>query len=177
MIGVQWSPTSFTPRASASGLAADPALSSADLANNFSATWDTTSLATGLYTLRLRVTDNLGNKDRRAVWVRHPDPQDQPGFPRRFDGSLETLSVALATPGVSVVASARMAGRKHGSASCTSSKRTIARRGSRLFAPRGASASVGAHRRTRSPDSGPAWESANPGIRPEQVGVQRACYR
>ena len=30
-----------------------------------------------------------------AVWVRHPDPQDQPGFPRHFDGSLESLSVAL----------------------------------------------------------------------------------
>jgi len=38
-------PTSFTPLASASGLAANPALSSADLASNFSATWDTTSLA------------------------------------------------------------------------------------------------------------------------------------
>ena len=38
-------PTSFTPVASASGLAANPALSSADLASNFSATWDTTSLA------------------------------------------------------------------------------------------------------------------------------------
>src|SRR5437667_6018678 len=89
-------PTSFTPLASASGLAANPALSSADLASNFSATWDTTSLANGIYTLRLRVTDNHGNvgEDRRAVWVRHPDPQDQPGFPRQFDGS-PGLSVAL----------------------------------------------------------------------------------
>src|SRR5437867_3681124 len=89
-------PTSFTPLASASGLAANPALSSADLASNFSATWNTTSLANGIYTLRLRVTDNLGNlgEDRRAVWVRHPDPQDLPGFPRQFDGS-PGLSVAL----------------------------------------------------------------------------------
>ncbi|HEX9504968.1 MAG TPA: S8 family serine peptidase, partial [Acidimicrobiia bacterium] len=89
-------PTSFTSLASASGLAANPALSSVDLASNFSATWDTTSLANGIYTLRLRVTDNHGNvgEDRRAVWVRHPDPQDQPGFPRQLDGT-EGLSVAL----------------------------------------------------------------------------------
>jgi hypothetical protein len=89
-------PTSFTPVASASGLAANPALSSADLASTFSATWNTAPLANGIYTLRLRVTDNFGNvgEDRRAVWVRHPDPQDQPGFPRQFDGS-PGLSVAL----------------------------------------------------------------------------------
>ena len=90
-------PTVFTTLASASGVAANPALSSANRVSNLSAPWDTTLLAAGIYTLRLRVTDNLGNagEDRMAVWVRHPDPQDQPGFPRQVDGSLESISVAL----------------------------------------------------------------------------------
>jgi subtilisin family serine protease len=90
-------PASFAPLAGAAGVPANAALSSADQIDNFSASWSTTALADGLYTLRLRVTDNLGNagEDRMAVWVRHPDAHDQPGFPRRFDGSLESLSVAL----------------------------------------------------------------------------------
>ena len=89
-------PTSFTTLATASGIASDPGLSSADLVSNFTASWNTTALSNGLYTLRLRVTDNRGNQgeDRMAVWVRHHDQDDQPGFPRHFDGSLETLSVA-----------------------------------------------------------------------------------
>ncbi|TMA83131.1 MAG: hypothetical protein E6J77_14800, partial [Deltaproteobacteria bacterium] len=96
-VGSGVEPLSFSSLASAAGLAANPALSSANRVNNFSASWSTGALANGLYTLRLRVTDNLGNtgEDRMAVWVRHPDPQDQPGFPRVFDGSLESLSVAL----------------------------------------------------------------------------------
>ncbi len=59
--------------------------------------FDTRPLPNGLYTLRLRVTDDLGNRgeDRMAVWVRHPDPQDLPAFPRTLPGSLESLSVAL----------------------------------------------------------------------------------
>jgi hypothetical protein len=96
-VGSGVEPATFTPFASQSGLASSPALSSANRVDNFTASWPTAALATGLYTLRLRVTDNLGNvgEDRMAVWVRHPDPQDMPGFPKTFDGSLESLSVAL----------------------------------------------------------------------------------
>src|SRR6185295_8225609 len=90
-------PTSFTPLGSETGFATIPGLSSADMPTDFRVPWNTTGLADGLYTLRLRVIDDLGNhgEDRMAVWVRHPDPQDMPGFPRVFDGSLESLSVAL----------------------------------------------------------------------------------
>src|SRR5439155_795646 len=96
-VGAGVEPPSFSSLQTASAVASNSALSSANRVNNFSATWSTGALANGLYTLRLRVTDNLGNtgEDRMAVWVRHPDPQDQPGFPRVFDGSLESLSVAL----------------------------------------------------------------------------------
>ena len=96
-VGAGVEPTSFTPLATASGVASDPALSSVNRISNVTVPWNTAALADGMYTLRLRVTDDLGNigEDRMAVWVRHPDPQDRPGFPRTFDGSLESLSVAL----------------------------------------------------------------------------------
>lgn len=95
--GVEPSDGEFTRLASANGVAAQPNVSSADLVDTVQAQWNTASLSNGLYTLRLRVTDNRGNtgEDRMAVWVRHPDPQDLPGFPKFFDGSLESLSVAL----------------------------------------------------------------------------------
>jgi hypothetical protein len=96
-VGTGVEPTSFSTVATASGVTVDPSLSSADRISNISVTWATGALPEGLYTLRLRVTDNLGNsgEDRMAVWVRHADPQDQPGFPRLFDGSLESISIAL----------------------------------------------------------------------------------
>ncbi|TMA38134.1 MAG: hypothetical protein E6J79_07935 [Deltaproteobacteria bacterium] len=95
-VGQGVEPAAFTPLAGGSA-ASDPALSSANGVDDFTAAWDTSGLGDGLYTLRLRVTDDLGNlgEDRMAVWVRHPDPQDRPGFPRVFDGSLESLSIAL----------------------------------------------------------------------------------
>jgi subtilisin family serine protease len=96
-VGAGVEPASFTTLATGAGEAADRALSSASGVDNHAVPWNTTPLVAGLYTLRLRVTDNLGNRgeDRMAVWVRHHDPQDRPGFPRVFDGSLESLSVAL----------------------------------------------------------------------------------
>ena len=59
--------------------------------------WATSPLAQGLYTLRLTVRDDFGNtgEDRMAVWVRHADPTDLPGFPQQLPASLESLSVAL----------------------------------------------------------------------------------
>ncbi len=91
-------PTSWTTLASVTSTVSDAAVSSANRLSNFTIPWPTAALANGLYTLRLRVTDGSANankgEDRMAVWVRHPDAQDQPGFPKVFDGSLESLSVA-----------------------------------------------------------------------------------
>lgn len=90
-------PASWTTVKTATGVPKDASLSSADLESNFTATWNA-PVTNGLYTLRLRVTDNLGNEgeDRMAVWVRRPDPQDLPGFPRKFDGSIESISLGTA---------------------------------------------------------------------------------
>lgn len=90
-------PPSWTVLASASGVPSDASLSSANRESNFSRGWDTSDLPDGLYTFRLRVTDDLGNvgEDRMAVWVRHADPDDVPGFPFRTAGSAESLSVSL----------------------------------------------------------------------------------
>ena len=97
-VGAGVEPGAWTPLETATGRPADPALSSADQVSNRSVHWDVSALPQGLYTLRLTVTDDLGNRgeDRMAVWVRHADPQDQKGFPRRVDASIESLSVALA---------------------------------------------------------------------------------
>jgi subtilisin family serine protease len=98
---VEWGagvePSEWATLASGTGEASEPSLSSANRVSNFSAGWDAGGLPEGLYTLRLRVTDDLGNvgRDRMAVWVRHEDPDDVPGFPRRYSGSVESLSVSL----------------------------------------------------------------------------------
>lgn len=98
-VGKGVEPTSFTKIDGATAVPSQPGVSSADLVNNLQASWDVDALSEGMYTLRLRVTDNglPANKseDRMAVWVRHEDPDDVPGFPRFLDGSLESLSVAL----------------------------------------------------------------------------------
>jgi subtilisin family serine protease len=86
-------PSSFTTVAS--GIApANASLSSADRIDNLSATWNTTALADGFYTLRLRVTDDLGNEgeDRMGVWVAAPDPQDHPGWPKSLGASVESVA-------------------------------------------------------------------------------------
>jgi subtilisin family serine protease len=90
-------PDEWNDISSRTGVASDPGLSSANRVSNSGATWDAGALEEGLYTLRLRVTDDLGNVgvDRMALWVRHTDPDDMTGFPRRFSGSAESLSVAL----------------------------------------------------------------------------------
>jgi subtilisin family serine protease len=90
-------PAGWTALASESDVASNPLLSSANRVSNLLAGWETSGLEEGLYTLRLRVTDDLGNtgEDRMAVWVRHADPDDVPGFPRRYRGSAESLSVSL----------------------------------------------------------------------------------
>jgi subtilisin family serine protease len=86
-------PSSFTAIAGGTS-GSDPALSSASLVNNFSRTWNTSSLGDGFYTLRLRLTDNLGNtgEDRMGVWVQTPDPQDHPGWPKSVPASLESVA-------------------------------------------------------------------------------------
>jgi subtilisin family serine protease len=86
-------PSSFTAIAGGTS-GSDPALSSASLVNNFNRTWNTSSLADGFYTLRLRLTDNLGNtgEDRMGVWVQTPDPQDHPGWPKSVPASLESVA-------------------------------------------------------------------------------------
>ncbi len=98
-VGTGVEPTSFTRIDGATAVPSQPGVSSADLITNLEATWDVGALTEGMYTLRLRVTDNLlpanDSEDRMAVWVRHDDPDDLPGFPRFLDGSLESLSVAL----------------------------------------------------------------------------------
>jgi len=90
-------PSTWTPLVSESAVPSEPSLSSADRTSNFTATWPAGGLEEGLYTLRVRVTDDRGNVgvDRMAVWVRHPDPDDLSGFPRRTRGSAESLSVSL----------------------------------------------------------------------------------
>jgi hypothetical protein len=95
-VGSGVEPTVWTPLATGMS-ASNKSLSSADLPLTFSAPWDTSGLAQGLYTLRLSVADDLGNhgQDRMAVWVRPPDPADLPGFPQHLDASIESLSVAL----------------------------------------------------------------------------------
>ena len=97
-------PTSFTAIDSGSGAASDPSLSSANLVSNLSRTWDTTGLPEGFYTLRLRVTDDLGNdgEDRMGVWIQRADPQDHAGWPQTIAGvdgvrpaSLDSIGSAL----------------------------------------------------------------------------------
>lgn len=90
-------PSTWHTLQSAASFPSDPNLSSADLVNNFDASWDTSGLPNDMYTLRLRAVDDLGNvgEDRMAVWVRHPTSQDLPGFPRDYPASLESLSTAL----------------------------------------------------------------------------------
>lgn len=102
-------PGSFTTVASGSAVA-DPSKSSTDLVNNLTAEWDTSRLADGGHTLRLRVTDAVDNtlvaEDRMFVWVRRGlvDGDNHPGFPlriaRTFNGetipvSAESMSNAL----------------------------------------------------------------------------------
>lgn len=98
-VGEGVEPTSWSTVATngANRVASNPALSSASGVSNLTAQWDAGGLSQGLYTLRLRVTDDLANvgEDRMAVWVRPPDPDDLPGFPKQVGGSLESLSVAL----------------------------------------------------------------------------------
>ena len=97
-------PASFTPIDSANGASSDPALSSASMVSNLSRVWDTTGLADGFYTLRLRVTDDLGNQgeDRMGVWIQNPDPDDHAGWPQTVAGvdgvrptSLDSIGSAL----------------------------------------------------------------------------------
>lgn len=97
-------PASFTPIDGANGAASDPALSSASMVSNLSRVWDTTGLADGFYTLRLRVTDDLGNQgeDRMGVWIQNPDPDDHAGWPKTVAGvddvrptSLDSIGSAL----------------------------------------------------------------------------------
>lgn len=104
--GVQ--PATFT-QITASGGNSDPALSSVDMVDNFTSTWNTTALANGAYTLRLRVTDTRtpanSSEDRMTVWVRHPDAQDfTAAWPKQmgrtvagrfYPVSLESISVSL----------------------------------------------------------------------------------
>lgn len=103
-VGTGVEPAGWSPLDSAAGAGSDPALSSADGVSNFSRAWDTTGLPEGFYTLRLRVTDDLGNEgeDRMGVWIQRADPDDHPGFPLTVAGenaqhptSLESISTAL----------------------------------------------------------------------------------
>jgi len=96
-VGLGAEPETFEVLASGTSEPADPGRSSADRVSNLSVAWDTTGLAGGFYTLRLRVTDDLGNlgEDRMGVWVRHADPDDLAAFPRFFEGSFEALATAL----------------------------------------------------------------------------------
>ncbi|HYC00153.1 MAG TPA: S8 family serine peptidase [Candidatus Limnocylindrales bacterium] len=93
--GVQ--PTTWTPLLAADDQMSNPALSSASMASNFSFDWDTTALTPGAYTLRLRVTDDLGNEgeDRMQVWVRRPDADAHAGWPQTLPASLESISSKL----------------------------------------------------------------------------------
>jgi hypothetical protein len=86
-------PGSFTQIASGTSVSSDPSLSSADLASNFVRSWNTSSLADGFYTLRLRVTDDLGNdgEDRMGVWVLKQDPTSHPGWPQTLPSSIESI--------------------------------------------------------------------------------------
>jgi hypothetical protein len=64
-------PATFSPIASVAGFSADMTTSSASMATSFVASWNTTGLAQGFYTLRFRVSDDLGNstEDRVGIWV------------------------------------------------------------------------------------------------------------
>jgi hypothetical protein len=97
-------PASFTTLDSSASDASDPALSSASLVSNYSRVWDTTGLAEGFYTLRLRVVDDLGNEgeDRMGVWIQRADPDDHTGWPQTIAGpdgatpsSLDSIGGAL----------------------------------------------------------------------------------
>jgi hypothetical protein len=79
--------------ASVAGFPADPTASSANVSHNFVASWDTTALADGFYTLRLRVTDDLGNvgEDRLGLWVPALDSQAHAGQPQSPGASSEPV--------------------------------------------------------------------------------------
>ncbi len=98
-------PASFTPIDSANGAASDPALSSASMVSNLSRIWDTTGLADGFYTLRLRVTDDLDNQgeDRMGVWIQNPDPDDHAGWPQTVAGVDGVRSTSLDSIGSALV--------------------------------------------------------------------------
>jgi len=96
-VGAGVQPASWTTVGGGVGVGADPGISSADLVSNFSTPWATGALAAGAYTLRLRVTDDLGNlgEDRMTVFVRPPDPSTHPGWPIVLPASVESISTAL----------------------------------------------------------------------------------
>jgi subtilisin family serine protease len=87
---------STTTLIASSGLpvAANAALSSANLTSNFSRSWNTSSLPDGFYTLFLTVTDDLGNvgRDRMGIWVQAPDPQAHAGWPKSIPASIESVA-------------------------------------------------------------------------------------
>ncbi len=106
-VGQGVEPASFTTIDSANGAGSDPSLSSASMVSNLTRTWDTTNTTAfpdGFYTLRLRVTDNLGNagEDRMGVWLQRADPDDHAGWPQTVAGvdgvrptSLESIGSSL----------------------------------------------------------------------------------
>src|SRR5262249_36781086 len=99
-------PASFTAIDSHNGSASDPALSSANLVSNYTRTWDTTGLADGFYTLRLRVTDALGNQgeDRMGGWIQRAatDPEHA-GGPQTIAGVDGVRPTALDSIGSALV--------------------------------------------------------------------------